>query len=81
MALVCKRAWHEVGGYTHLEGGWEDYDFWCKFIEHGMVAAYVPEILCRYRVHDGSMLHTEHRHRSEDLAVRMTLRHPWLDIA
>jgi glycosyltransferase involved in cell wall biosynthesis len=80
MALVCKRAWREVGGYTHLEGGWEDYDFWCKFLEHGLTAAYVPEILCRYRVHDGSMLHTEHRHRSEDLAVQMTLRHPWLEI-
>lgn len=80
MALVCKRAWREVGGYTHLDGGWEDYDFWCKFIDHGMVAAYVPEILCRYRVHDGSMLHTEHRDRSDELAVQMTLRHPWLEI-
>jgi glycosyltransferase involved in cell wall biosynthesis len=80
MALICVRAWRDVGGYTHLDGGWEDYDFWCKFIEHGLVAAYVPEILCRYRVHDGSMLHTEHRHRSDDLMVRMTVRHPWLAI-
>lgn len=80
MALVSKRAWRQVGGYTHLEGGWEDYDFWCKFIEHGLDAAYVPEILCRYRVHEGSMLHTEHRQRFEELAVRMTLRHPWLEI-
>jgi glycosyltransferase involved in cell wall biosynthesis len=81
MSLVNKRAWCDVGGYTHLEGGWEDYDFWCKFVERGLVAAYVPEILCRYRVHAGSMLHTEHRQRFEDLAVRMTLRHPWLEIA
>ena len=73
-------AWREVGGYTHLDGGWEDYDFWCKFIDHGLVAAYVPEILCRYRVHEASMLHTEHQQRSADLAVQMMLRHPWLEI-
>ena len=78
MALVSRQAWREVGGYTHLDGGWEDYDFWCKFVDNGLIAAYVPEILCRYRVHDGSMLHTEHRARAEALALQMTMRHPWL---
>lgn len=78
MALVAHRAWREVGGYTHIEGGWEDYDFWCKFVEHGLVGAYVPEILCRYRVHADSMLRTETRDRKLDLRVRLTLRHPWL---
>ena len=81
MALVSRRAWAAVGGYTGFDGGWEDYDFWCKFIDGGMVAAFVPEILCRYRVHEHSMLRTEHRGRREDLAVRLTLRHPWLRIA
>ncbi len=80
MALVSKRAWHEVGGYTHIEGGWEDYDFWCKFIGHGLVAAYVPEILCRYRVHRRSMLRTETHSRKQDLRVALTLRHPWLEM-
>lgn len=80
MALVSARAWREVGGYTHIDGGWEDYDFWCKFIEHGLVAAYVPEILCRYRVHAASMLRTETRGGKQDLRVRLTLRHPWLEM-
>jgi glycosyltransferase involved in cell wall biosynthesis len=80
MALVSKRAWRDVGGYTHIDGGWEDYDFWCKFIEQGLVAAYVPEILCRYRVHEQSMLRTETQARKQDLRVRLTLRHPWLEM-
>lgn len=80
MALVSRQAWREVGGYTHLDGGWEDYDFWCKFIEHGLEGAFVPEILCRYRVHAGSMLRTEHRRLHEELALRMLQRHPWLRI-
>jgi glycosyltransferase involved in cell wall biosynthesis len=78
MALVSVRAWREVGGYSHIDGGWEDYDFWCKFIEHDLMAAYVPEMLCRYRVHDRSMLRTETRASKRDLRVRLTLRHPWL---
>jgi glycosyltransferase involved in cell wall biosynthesis len=80
MALVRASAWRTVGGYTHIEGGWEDYDFWCKFIEHGLEAAYVPEVLCRYRVHEQSMLRTETRARKLDLRVRLTLRHPWLEM-
>jgi glycosyltransferase involved in cell wall biosynthesis len=80
MALVRKRAWQAVGGYTHLDGGWEDYDFWCKFIEHGLCGAYLPEILCRYRVHEHSMLRTEHRQHHEGLAVQIMLRHPWLTL-
>lgn len=80
MALVSRQAWRAVGGYTPFEGGWEDYDFWCKFIDHGLTAAFVPEILCRYRVHEQSMLHTDHRGRRQRLAVQLTLRHPWLRV-
>ena len=80
MALVSRRAWQSVGGYTPIDGGWEDYDFWCKFIDHGLTAAFVPEALCRYRVHEHSMLRTEHRGRRQSLAVQLTLRHPWLRV-
>lgn len=80
MALVRRRAWQTVGGYTPIEGGWEDYDFWCKFIDHGLTGAFVPEILCRYRVHDASMLRTEHLGQRQNLAVQLTLRHPWLRV-
>lgn len=81
MALVSRRAWLDVGGYTHMEGGWEDYDFWCKFIEQGYVAAFVPEMLCRYRVHGTSMLRTETAKSYDAVFIEMTLRHPWMQLA
>ncbi len=82
MALVSKRAWQAVGGYTHDAWGWEDFDFWCKFVEQGISAAYVPEILCRYRKHPKSMtmtLTTTEAARKA-LVVQFTLRHPWLQL-
>ena len=81
MALVSRRAWLDVGGYTHIEGGWEDYDFWCKFIEQGYVAAFVPEMLCRYRVHGTSMLRTVTARSYDAVFIEMTLRHPWMQLA
>jgi glycosyltransferase involved in cell wall biosynthesis len=81
MALVSRSAWQDVGGYTHIDGGWEDYDFWCKFVEQGYVAAFVPEILCRYRIHGTSMLRTETARSYDALFIEMTLRHPWLKLA
>ncbi len=81
MALVSRRAWRDVGGYTHIEGGWEDYDFWCKFIEQGYAAAFVPEMLCRYRIHETSMLRTETSRSYDALFIEMTLRHPWMKLA
>lgn len=78
MALVKVSSWREVGGYSHIEGGWEDFDLWCKFIEADMTGLYVPEILCRYRVHGGSMLRTDTAAATEALKVELTIRHPWL---
>ena len=81
MALISHRAWRDVGGYAHIEGGWEDYDLWCKFIEQGYVAAYVPEMLCRYRVHRTSMLRTETARSYDAVFIEMTLRHPWMKLS
>jgi glycosyltransferase involved in cell wall biosynthesis len=81
MALISRNAWRDVGGYTHIEGGWEDYDLWCKFIEQGYVAAFVPEMLCRYRVHRSSMLRTETAQSYDVVFVEMTMRHPWMKLA
>lgn len=80
MALVSKSAWRTVGGYTHMEGGWEDYDFWCKFIEHELAGGFVPEFLGRYRVHGTSMLRSETSTRYKSLNIEMSLRHPWLKL-
>ncbi|BAN23944.1 glycosyltransferase family 2 protein [Caballeronia insecticola] len=78
MALISRRSWEQVGGYSHIEGGWEDFDFWCKFIDAGMKAAYVPEVLSRYRVHGTSMLRTDTAASTARLKVELTMRHPWL---
>jgi len=81
MALVAKTAWEKVDGYHQLgANGWEDYDFWCKFVEHGMHCTFVPEMLCRYRVHGTSMLHTDTNPNAGKLLLEMTIRHPWLEL-
>ena len=77
MALVSKAAWHRVGGYTHMEG-WEDFDFWCKFIDAELEAIFVPEVLGRYRVHSSSMLRTDTVAASQRLQTAMIFRHPWI---
>jgi glycosyltransferase involved in cell wall biosynthesis len=81
MALVRKTAWATVGGYTKMEVmGWEDYDFWCKFVENNLFGVFVPEVLCRYRVHKTSMLRSESNPRIEKLQDEMTRRHRWLKL-
>lgn len=77
MALVRRDTWARLGGYRAFSG-WEDYDFWCSCVEAGIRCAFVPEILCRYRVHAGSMLRTESQAAYHRLHPALTLRHPWL---
>ena len=81
MALVDKKAWQKVGGYTQLStDGWEDYDFWCKFVENDLRAVFIPEILCRYRWHAQSMSAGERSPNSPTFILEMSLRHPWLEL-
>jgi GT2 family glycosyltransferase/glycosyltransferase involved in cell wall biosynthesis/SAM-dependent methyltransferase/uncharacterized protein YbaR (Trm112 family) len=80
MALVSKEAWAIVGGIDHVRFGWEDYDLWCRFAEHGLAGEWLPKLLAEYRVHPTSMLSTQtlasgnYRHLMENY----TLRHPWV---
>jgi glycosyltransferase involved in cell wall biosynthesis len=78
MALVSKAAWAKAGGYAHLDIGWEDFELWCRFVEEGIEGVFVPEILCRYRLHGGSMLRTETDPRTLRIAQRLMSLHPWL---
>jgi hypothetical protein len=61
MAMVRKKAWQRVGGYsTDMPVmGLEDFDFWLKIAAVKGWGILVPEILARYRVHVSSMLRTE----------------------
>jgi glycosyltransferase involved in cell wall biosynthesis len=79
MALIRRTAWEQVGGYRGMKtAGWEDYDFWLKFAERGLEALHVPEILCRYRQHGGSMLRnvTNQPATLAALHADMRLHHP-----
>jgi len=60
MALVRTDVLRELGGYREMPNkfGWEDYDLWCSFVDRGLRGCHVPQILCRYRVHEASMLRT-----------------------
>ena len=83
MAMLRKSTWERVGGYEKMRtGGWEDYDFWCKCVEHGIDGLFIPELLCRYRVHGESMLATETERGANSRRVRREMheRHTWLHI-
>jgi GT2 family glycosyltransferase len=76
MCVIRKAAWEAVDGFSHIDEGWEDYDFWLKFIDADFCAGYVPEILGRYRVHGQSRTVTEAFVAHEQLKLIMAFRHP-----
>ena len=82
MALLSKENLYEVGGYSSMHLGWEDYDLWCKFIEKNYYGVLVPEILARYRVHKDSMLNsiTNKKTNMAKITADMVSRHPWLKL-
>ena len=80
MALVRRCAWKAVGGYTHIEGGWEDYDFWCKLVEAGFHGPQCPRILAVYRSHVDSMSNRTTNGSWYALSRVLQQRHPWLQL-
>ena len=80
MALIRRSAWEQVGGYTHIEGGWEDYDFWCKLAEGGYHGLQCPRILAAYRSHTESMSHRTTNRSWYALSRTLQKRHPWLKL-
>ena len=78
MALVRNSAWKTVGGYTHIEGGWEDYDFWCKLIDQGFHGIQCPKVLALYRSHNRSMSHRFTNINWKELSRTLFKRHPWM---
>jgi glycosyltransferase involved in cell wall biosynthesis/SAM-dependent methyltransferase len=82
MALISKEAWAIVGGYQHIENGWEDYDFWCRLAENTMYGIHFPEVLARYRVHKKSMhlCKTNAAQKNLSLQKKFSNRHPWVSL-
>ena len=59
LAMIRREAIEAMGGYSadpRLALGWEDYDLWARLAEAGHHAAFVPEIIARYRVGHSSMV-------------------------
>ena len=81
MALIKKKAFLHVGGYSQMvTPGWEDFDLWCKFCERKFKGIFVPEILCRYRFHKESMLNSITNRNEHLLKKDMKHRYPWLKL-
>ena len=82
MALVRRAAWSAVGGYRRMRA-WEDFELWCRFVEHGFWGAWVAEPLARYRVHGDSMVQTlkDEGEKQERIVTELHELHPWLDAA
>ena len=81
MALIRRSAWQEVGGYSHIPGGWEDFDFWCKLIAADYHGVLCPRVLATYRRHGDSMLQSQSNQRQRRLSRLLQHRHPWLQLA
>lgn len=79
-ALVRRSHWEAVEGYTHIPGGWEDYDFWCKLIDSNLHGVICPQRLVVYNRHRTSMQATYTLQQLSDLKQILTARHPWLQL-
>lgn len=79
MALVRTEVLRGHGGYTtdvRLHG-WEDYSLWCDIAEEDRRAAFVPEIVARYRTVSHSMLSLTNISSADAYGVLID-RHPKL---
>ena len=80
MALVRRSAWDSVSGYSHIPGGWEDFDFWCKLIEADWHGVLYPQPLATYTQHGDSMLQSHTNRHQRRLSRLLAHRHPWLKL-
>ncbi len=75
-SVFRRRAWEQVGGYD-TGVGYEDWDFWIGFIEHGWVGVKATGALWYYRVH-GTGVYSGHVTRDQEIKARIVLKHPGL---
>lgn len=80
MALIRTSAWASVGGFSHIPGGWEDYDFWCKLLDAGFTGQLCPMVCASYHRHPNSMLNSSTRYQLRRISRLLQARHPWLKL-
>jgi glycosyltransferase involved in cell wall biosynthesis/SAM-dependent methyltransferase len=77
-ALFRRTAWEQAGGYNEaMREGYEDWDFWVGFIEHGWDGFCVHETLFMYRRCGTTMLVTANQKRQR-LIAQIIKNHPRL---
>lgn len=82
MALISKAAWAEVDGYFN-QYGLEDFDFWCKIAEKGIVGKLASDVpLAEYRIHQKAMRLDVMKKVNEtaEMLNEMEHRHPWVTV-
>ncbi len=79
LALIRRDPLRELGGYAvdMPEQGYEDWDLWCRFAEHGLTGAWVPQLVASYQIRADSMSAALHLSHIGPLAD-MVARHPAL---
>lgn len=80
MALIRRSAWEQCGGFRHIPGGWEDFDFWCCLIEAGFHGVLCPQRLAIYRSHSSSMISSQTDQRVREISRLLQQLHPWLEL-
>jgi hypothetical protein len=80
MALVRRSAWLTAGGYTHIEGGRDDYDLWRKLMTADFHGERRPRLLAIHRSRQDSINHTTTSHQQSSLIGAIQKRHPWLEL-
>ncbi len=79
MVLLRKSVWEKVGGYSTdevIQLGFEDFDLWFRIARARGWGILVPEILARYRVHNGSMCRTVTSHNLDKLWAYLRSGYP-----
>lgn len=55
-SMFLREGWEAAGGFDPDAERYADWDMWLGIVERGWRLAYVPEMLYRYRIHEGSGL-------------------------
>lgn len=82
MALIRKGWWARVGGYDHIQFGWEDFDFWLKIVKGGGFGVHLDEVHSSYRVHRESMLQadTNDKQKKGGVVQNLSERYKWVSL-
>lgn len=70
--LMRREVLEKVGGYTvsSLTNRAEDYDLWCKIVEHGFVLHNLSDKVLKYREDRGAIKKRKYKYRIEEFRIK-----------